>query len=75
MTLVHPLRRYRKRHKMTQEQMASALGATKSLVSKWERGAVPRRQYCERILALTVGEVTPSHFVFAPPSDEMRRAG
>lgn len=50
---------------MTQQQFAAAIGATKAMVSKWERGTIPRRAQCDKILSFTGGEVTPSHFVLA----------
>jgi transcriptional regulator with XRE-family HTH domain len=75
MDTAHPLTRYRQRNNgMTLEAFAECVGATKSMVLKWERGAVPRRKYCERILQATNGEVTPSHFVFAAPASRQTEA-
>lgn len=39
LSLSKNISRLRKEHKMTQEQLAEALGVTFAAVSKWERGA------------------------------------
>lgn len=63
MDSLHPLKRYRDRHDMTLEDFARVVGTTKSVVSKWERGALPRKRFRDKILLATGGEVTTTHFV------------
>lgn len=37
-TDIHPIRRARLRHGLTQESLGRAVGVTKATVSKWEQG-------------------------------------
>jgi transcriptional regulator with XRE-family HTH domain len=58
------LRKWRIERRLTLEALAVSIGASKSMISKWERGeAMPRRNYLQKILALTEGEVTADSFV------------
>lgn len=58
----HALTKYREKHNgMTLHALAVLLGATKSMVWKWENGkAEPRPLYRHRIVNLTKGEVSAS---------------
>ena len=58
----HPLTRYRRDQKLTLEAFGALVGASKSTVLKWERGAMPRRGACERIFAVTGGRLRRTDF-------------
>lgn len=46
------------------EAFGEMVGASKSMVSKWERGlALPRRAAMQRVNTATCGAVKPSDFV------------
>ena len=54
----HPLTLYRERHGLTLEAFAARVGATKGMVSKWERRvAEPRPKYRAAIVEATSGAV------------------
>lgn len=58
------LHKFRIEKELTQEALAAAIGATKGMVSKWERGeAIPRRQYLSAIYNFTNGAVTANDFM------------
>ncbi len=58
-TMTHPITLYREEHGLTLEAFAALLGNTnKSVVLKWERGALPRRELMQRIEEATKGAVT-----------------
>jgi len=53
------LRDWRKKHGLTQQQVAESLGVTNSAITKYEKGSQrPRPELAERIESLTCGEVT-----------------
>lgn len=53
------LRDWRKKHGLTQQALAEALGLTNSAITKYEKGAQrPRLELAKRIEDLTRGEVT-----------------
>lgn len=57
--MAHALTSYRKEHQLTVDAFAARIGASKSMVSKWENGkAVPRPAYMQKIIAETGGAVT-----------------
>lgn len=57
------LSRYMKENKLTDEDVALALGATISAVGKWRRGErMPRPGVMQKILLLTTGAVSPNDF-------------
>ncbi len=65
----HALTRYRSANNLSMEAFGNLIGASKSMVSKWEsRAASPRRQYLEKIFAVTEGRVTPNDFILTMPA-------
>ena len=57
------LRKWRVDKGLTLTALAAGLGASKSMVSKWERNqTVPRRRYIHKIQEVTNGEVTADSF-------------
>ena len=56
----HALTRYRAEKELTLEAFAARIGAAKSMVWKWENGAIPRALYMQKIAAETDGAVTPN---------------
>jgi transcriptional regulator with XRE-family HTH domain len=55
---IHPLRRYRRRHKIALKQFAYAIGYDKSWLSKIERfRSQPGRELITRIIDVTDGEL------------------
>ena len=57
----HALARYRAAHGISPTAFARSIGASKSMVWKWEnRKAVPRPVYVEKIVKATGGVVTHS---------------
>lgn len=57
----HALTRYRAASSISLTGFAKSIGATKSMVWKWEnRKAVPRPAYVEKIVKVTNGAVTHS---------------
>lgn len=57
--MAHALTKYREdAGKLSLEAFASMIGAHKGMVYKWENGAIPRRQYMEKIQEVTGGKVT-----------------
>lgn len=53
------LRDWRKKHGLTQQALAEALGLTNSAITKYEKGAQrPRTDVAKRIEAFTKGDVT-----------------
>jgi transcriptional regulator with XRE-family HTH domain len=62
--MTNALFHFRQSKGITQDALAEAVGATKGMVSKWERGeAMPRRQYLEAIYQFTDGAVTANDFM------------
>lgn len=62
--MTNALHKFRVEKQLTQEALADALGVTKGMISKWERGeAVPRRQYLSAIFNFTGGAVTANDFM------------
>lgn len=60
----HALTKYRKQRNLSMEAFGQRVAASKSMVSKWERGvSLPRRDAMRRISDVTDGEVTPGDFV------------
>lgn len=60
----HPLKRWRRRARLTQEQVAARIGVAKSSISRWEkRERIPEPQYWPAIVEITGGEVTPNDFM------------
>ncbi|SDP92353.1 hypothetical protein SAMN05428967_4449 [Phyllobacterium sp. YR620] len=60
----HALTKYRIETGLSLEAFGALIGASKSMVWKWEAGAaIPRRKYLERIFTVTAGKVPPSAFV------------
>lgn len=41
----HPLRAFRDRRKLTQDELARLLGVATMTVSRWERGRMPWKRY------------------------------
>ena len=59
--MVHPLAQYRADHGISPTKFARSIGASKSMVWKWEnRKAIPRLVYVEKIVKETNGAVTHS---------------
>jgi transcriptional regulator with XRE-family HTH domain len=57
------LRNWRIEKGLTLDALAASISASKSMVSKWERGtAIPRRQSMQKILEVTEGQVTAESF-------------
>lgn len=55
----HALTRYRTANNLSLDDFAKSVGATKSMVWKWEnRKATPRSAYVEKIVSITGGAVT-----------------
>ena len=53
------LRTWRKRQKLTQQEVADKLGTSQALVAKWELGThAPSIRSAGKILAVTKGAVT-----------------
>lgn len=62
--MTHPLTAFRRSRKLSLEAFGALVGASKSMVWKWEHGkAVPRPRYAQRIYAITKAKVTPNDFV------------
>ena len=71
LAMTNALYQFRQAKGITQDALAEAIGATKGMVSKWERGgAMPRRQYLEAIYQFTDGAVTANDFVDAFSTSE-----
>jgi transcriptional regulator with XRE-family HTH domain len=65
---------YRKKHGITLQVLGEALGVEKGHLSRIERGQVwPSRDFFERLVELTNGEVTANDFV-APPAPAAEEA-
>ena len=63
MVKTHPLRAYRKKAGLSQEELAETLCVGKSAVSKWEAGTrSPRPNVMVRIGSITGGAVTANDF-------------
>lgn len=59
--MAHALKKFRESRKQTLEAFASELGASKSMVWKWERGeAIPRAEYMRKIIDISGGAVSPN---------------
>lgn len=59
----HPLTNFRAVNKLSMEAFADAIGATKSMVSKWERWlSKPNDRYMQRIFDFTSGAIVPNDF-------------
>ncbi|MCA0276295.1 MAG: helix-turn-helix domain-containing protein [Proteobacteria bacterium] len=56
----HQLTQYRQGKELSLEAFGTMVGASKSMVYKWENGVIPRRKYMDLIQAATNGEVPPS---------------
>lgn len=64
--MAHPLTAYRNEHGLSLEALGAQIGATKSMVWKWEKGeTVPRRHFANKLYELTEGKVTPNDFVLS----------
>lgn len=60
----HPITKWRQQEALTQREFAERIGASKSMVSKWEAcRALPRPKYMKKIDELTVGAVTPGDII------------
>jgi transcriptional regulator with XRE-family HTH domain len=71
---VHPLRRWRLNHDLTQAQLGERVGVAKSAISKYEAGGIPKRATMERLG--TVTGLGPADFYPAPsPSGRCAAAG
>lgn len=63
----HELTKYRNELGLTMDAFGSLVGASKSMISKWEAGiALPRRRYLEKMYEVTGGRIQPGHFVGIP---------
>ena len=61
--MMHPLTHYRNLNTLSMEAFADAVGASKGMVSKWERWlSRPNERYMQRIFEVTLGAVTPNDF-------------
>ena len=61
--MLHPLTQFRADHALSMEALAVAIGASKSMVSKWERWlARPSERYMQLICDYTSGAITPNDF-------------
>jgi transcriptional regulator with XRE-family HTH domain len=50
----HPLKRWRRKHNLTQAQVAERCDVRANTVARWERGEqIPRGEYLDRLLDLT----------------------
>jgi transcriptional regulator with XRE-family HTH domain len=68
MNTLHPLDRFRSEKGLTLSQLGELLGVEKGNLSRIIRGSVwPRREFFEKVVELTNGEVTANDFV-APPA-------
>jgi transcriptional regulator with XRE-family HTH domain len=61
---VHPLRRWRLNHDLTQAELGERVGVAKSAISKYEAGGIPKRSTMERLGAVT--GLGPADFYPAP---------
>jgi transcriptional regulator with XRE-family HTH domain len=58
----HPLKRYRERRQLSQDELAKLLGVTKATISRWESGLrAPRRRDIPQLAAKT--GLTPSELL------------
>lgn len=61
--MFHPLSQFRAINALSMEAFAEAIGATKSMVSKWERWiSKPNDRYMQRIFDYTGGAIVPNDF-------------
>ena len=56
--MTHPIANYRQRHGLTLDQFGAMVGVNRSVVLKWERGALPRGEALARIETATEMGVT-----------------
>lgn len=62
----HPITTYRRDKNLTQEAFGTPVGATKSMVSRWEACLIlPRPQFIEKIENVTNGAITASAIIRA----------
>ena len=54
------LTKFRHDNELSLEAFGEMVGATKSMVYKWENGVIPRRKYMDKIQSVTDGKVPPS---------------
>jgi transcriptional regulator with XRE-family HTH domain len=54
----HALTSYRRSRNLTLQAFGDIVGATKAQVLKWERGALPRPETAQKIVAATEGAIT-----------------
>lgn len=52
------LKEYRKKHRMTQEEVAQRIDCAPATISRYESGRVPRLAVIRQIKAVTAGAVT-----------------
>jgi transcriptional regulator with XRE-family HTH domain len=72
----HPLRRYRERHQLSQDELAAASQTTKATISRIERGVrLPSWEMLKRIVAATGGELSANDFQPPPDGDEQPNSG
>lgn len=76
--MMHPLTDYRNLHSLSMEAFAAAIGASKGMVSKWERWiARPNERYMQLIFEATQGSITPNDFyrISSPDDSSSGEAG
>ena len=65
---MHPLTNYRNLNVLSMEAFADSVGASKGMVSKWERWlARPNERYMQLIFEVTGGTITPNDFYRIQP--------
>jgi DNA-binding transcriptional regulator YiaG len=65
--MTHPLTKFRNAENMSLEMLANKIGASKSMVWKWENHlAEPRPAYREKIVTLTGGKVSVLDLLIPP---------
>lgn len=67
--LAQRIRTLRQAHGMTQEQLAVAVGVTKSAVSGWERGEVDNIKLANFLRLCRVLHTQPQYLVFGPSGE------